>query len=315
MCGVVQSGDESKSANDAWCWVIQSLCPVTWEESVNTGLCLWLFGWPPQNHGLWGCRWCAVFFLGKNLWMYCCPFLAIFADSSKRNLAFSRKRRLEPNLDLRGSSCGWWNRYLSLRNMSYCWAYRAATLMSYSDWTMWAFFRWCRAVLRYAYAWVVRSHISIITLLTHCRACAWLRSWVWERFTHNSIATCHSIERYPHRVSTLPITKSWTFTALQMSLFWISKLWGVKYIWKSSGCSWSRNFRKSPNIVATAQHSSKCSVFSNALQCGHFWSSFCQKEPSLPCRKPAIIKFCEHSFLLVFFLPNALENASQWMLS
>ena len=49
-------------------------------------------------------------------------------------------------------------------------------------------------------------------------------------------------------------------------------------------------------------HSSKCSVFSIASQWGPqpLWSSFCQKEPSLPCGKPAAMnKCCEHSFLLV----------------
>ena len=48
-----------------------------------------------------------------------------FADSSKRNSAFSRNRRLEPNLDLRRSSSGWWtNRgcffYIYLLSFLFC---------------------------------------------------------------------------------------------------------------------------------------------------------------------------------------------------
>ena len=243
-----------KSAKAEWFWVILSLCPVTWEESVN--LDLWLFGWP--SYGLSGCQVMVCFFLGKNLWMYCCPFLVIFADSSKRNSVFFRNRRLEPNLDLRRSSSGWWNTCLSLTHVSYCWAYRASILSSYSDWTMWAGHFFPDAVEpccgRSSHAWVVRSHISIIALWTHCRACAWLNSWGWEeRSVHTSIATCHSIERYPRRVSTLPIEIWDHFTALRMTLFWISELWGAKHILKSLGCLWCRNFRRSPNIVATAR--------------------------------------------------------------
>ena len=90
-----------KRAKAGWFWVILSLCPVTWEESVNIGLCLWLFGWP--HHGLSGCQWCAAFsrkeFVDVLLSLSC-----HFADSSKRNSAFSRNRRLEPNLNLRRSS-------------------------------------------------------------------------------------------------------------------------------------------------------------------------------------------------------------------
>ena len=248
MCGVVQSGAEKVLKLHGLDHSISLSCDLRrkckFRFVVVWLTVLWVVGVPSNG----------VLFSRKEFVDVLLSLSCHFADSSKRNSAFSEKRCLEPKLDLRRSSSSCWNRCLSCRHrhISYCWAYRAATLMSYSDWTMWAFFRWCRAVLRYAYAWVVRSHISIITLLTHCRACAWLRSWVWERFTHNSIATCHSIERYPRRVSTLPITKSWTFTALQMSLFWISELWGANYIWKSLGCLWSKNFRKSQKFVATA---------------------------------------------------------------
>jgi len=199
-------------------------------------------------------------------------------------------------------------------------------------------------MLQSSHAWLVRRLISIIVLWTHCRACAWLNSWGWERSVcSNLIATCHSIERYPRRVSALPI-ETWAFTALQMSLFWISELWDANYILKSLGCfSWSRNFR-SPNIVATAQPAlilwrcetaidSLCPngspllnpyIAANVLcfqmlyseDHSHSGVPFVRKNLLSPVgSQQPWINFVSIVFFWCVVLPNALENASQWMLS